>query len=40
MTKKKHVGSLKYVGGGGGIGGGEVYTKIVSFYLAHFGIEH
>ena len=29
---KKHVGSLKYIGGGGG----EVYRKIITFYLADF----
>ena len=36
-TKKKHVGSMKYVcvceGGGGG---GEAYKKIIAFYLANF----
>ena len=34
-NKKNHVGSLKYVGGGG-----EVYKKFITFYLADFGIEH
>ena len=33
--QQKHVGSLKYVGGGG-----EVSKKIVTFYLTDFGIEH
>ena len=33
---KKHFDSLKYVG----VGGGEVYKKSITFYLAKFGNEH
>ena len=34
--QQKHVGGLKYVGGGGD----EVFNKIVTFCLTDFGIKH
>ena len=37
-SNKKHVGSLKYVGGGNRRGG--VYKKAMTFYLADFGSEN
>ena len=36
INNKKHVGSLKYEG----LGVGEVYKKILVFFLADFGIDH
>ena len=36
-SNKKHVGNLKYEGGGNG---GGVYKKTIKFCLAEFGNEH